>query len=170
MKGGDRVSLFGFAQRPELATPFVADARNFQRLQRAAASLDYHAEEPNFTLALASLTARLQRRSLVILFSDFTDPTAAEMMVESVGRLVEKHLVLFVTIEDSELAGLTAAEPETLDDLAKAVAADSLATQRAVVLQRLRQLGVDVIEAPWDKIGYRLIDRYLQIKNAGSIG
>jgi uncharacterized protein (DUF58 family) len=170
LKGGDRVSLFGFAQRPELATPFVADARNFQRLQRAAASLDYHAEEPNFTLALASLTARLQRRSLVILFSDFTDPTAAEMMVESVGRLVEKHLVLFVTIEDSELAGLTAAEPETLDDLAKAVAADSLATQRAVVLQRLRQLGVDVIEAPWDKIGYRLIDRYLQIKNAGSIG
>lgn len=170
LKGGDRVSLFGFAQRPELATPFVADARNFQRLQRSAASLDYHAEEPNFTLALAALTARLQRRSLVILFSDFTDPTGAEMMVESVGRLVEKHLVLFVTIEDSELSALTAAEPETLDDLAKAVAADSLATQRAIVLQRLRQLGVDVIEAPWDKIGYRLIDRYLEIKNAGSIG
>ena len=30
------------------------------RLQEAAAALDYHAQEPNFTLAMASLTARLQ--------------------------------------------------------------------------------------------------------------
>jgi uncharacterized protein (DUF58 family) len=170
LKGGDRVALFGFAQRPEVLTPFVADSRAFAQLQSAAASLDYHAEEPNFTFAMATLTERLKRRSLVILFSDFTDPTAAEMMIESVGRLVKKHLVLFVTIEDSEIAALTNADPGTLNDLAMAVSADTLARQRALVLQRLRQMGVDIIEAPWDRIGYRLIDAYLDIKRAGAIG
>ncbi|MDN3646478.1 DUF58 domain-containing protein [Pontixanthobacter aestiaquae] len=170
LKGGDRVSLFGFAQRPEVMTPFVGDTRAFYQLQSAAAGLDYHAEEPNFTLALASLTARLQRRSLIVLFTDFTDPTGAEMMIESVGRLVEKHLVLFVTIEDAELQALTQADPNTLDDLAAAVTADTLSRQRAVVLQRLRQMGVDIIEAPWDQIGYRLIDSYLDIKRSGAIG
>ncbi|WP_209349518.1 DUF58 domain-containing protein [Pontixanthobacter sp. CEM42] len=170
LKGGDRVSLFGFAQRPEVMTPFVGDTRAFYQLQSAAAGLDYHAEEPNFTLALASLTARLQRRSLIVLFTDFTDPTGAEMMIESVGRLVEKHLVLFVTIEDAELQELTQADPNTLDDLAAAVTADTLSRQRAVVLQRLRQMGVDIIEAPWDQIGYRLIDSYLDIKRSGAIG
>lgn len=170
LKGGDRVALFGFAQRPEMFTPFVADSRAFARLQSAAASLDYHAEEPNFTFALATLTERLKRRSLVILFSDFTDPTAAEMMIESVGRLVKKHFVLFVTIEDSEIAALTAAQPDSMSDLAMAVSADTLARQRSLVLQRLRQMGVDIIEAPWDRIGYRLIDRYLDIKRSGAIG
>ncbi len=170
LKGGDRVALFGFAQRPEVFTPFVADSRAFAQLQSAAASLDYHAEEPNFTFAMATLTERLKRRSLVILFSDFTDPTAAEMMIESVGRLVKKHLVLFVTIEDSEIAALTNADPGTLNDLAMAVRADTLARQRALVLQRLRQMGVDIIEAPWDRIGYGLIDAYLDIKRAGAIG
>lgn len=170
LKGGDRVSLFGFAQRPEVMTPFVGDTRAFYQLQSAAAGLDYHAEEPNFTLALASLTAKLQRRSLIILFTDFTDPTGAEMMIESVGRLVEKHLVLFVTIEDAELADMADIEPATLDDLAVAVTADTLARQRAIVLQRLRQMGVDIIEAPWDQIGYRLIDSYLDIKRSGAIG
>lgn len=170
LKGGDRVALFGFAQRPEVITPFVADSRAFVRLQSAAAALDYHAEEPNFTFALATLTERLKRRSLVILFSDFTDPTAAEMMIESVGRLVKKHLVLFVTIEDSEIAALTNAQPDSLDNLAMAVSADTLARQRALVLQRLRQMGVDIIEAPWDQIGYRLIDSYLNIKRSGAIG
>jgi uncharacterized protein (DUF58 family) len=170
MKGGDRVALFGFARRPQVMTPFFGETRQFHRLQAAAAGIDYHAEEPNFTLALATLSQRLARRSLIVLFSDFTDPTSAELMVESLGRLVERHLVLFVTIEDSELAELQAAEPDTLDALATAVTADTLARQRALVLQRLRQLGIDVIEAPWDAIGYRLIDRYLDIKRKGAIG
>ncbi len=170
LKGGDRVALFGFAQRPELITPFIGDTDAFHRLQRAAAGLDYHAEEPNFTLALATLTARLKRRSLVILFSDFTDPTAAELMIESVGRLVEKHLVLFVTIEDQDLTEMADAEPVSLGTLAQTVTADTLMRQRALVLQRLRRMGVDIIEAPYDGIGYRLIDRYLEIKRAEAIG
>ena len=170
MKGGDRVALFGFARRPQVMTPFFGETRRFYRLQTAAAGLDYHAEEPNFTLALATLAQRLARRSLMVLFSDFTDPTSAELMIESLGRLVDRHLVLFVTIEDSELASLQAAEPDSIDALATSVAADTLARQRALVLQRLRQLGIDVIEAPWDAIGYRLIDRYLDIKRKGAIG
>lgn len=170
LKGGDRVALFGFAQRPEVITPFVSESRAFSQLQSAAAGIDYHAEEPNFTFALATLTERLKRRSLVILFSDFTDPTAAEMMIESVGRLVKKHLVLFVTIEDSEIASLTNAQPDSLSNLAMAVSADTLARQRTLVLERLRQMGVDIIEAPWDRIGYRLIDSYLNIKRSGAIG
>lgn len=170
LKGGDRVALFGFARRPEVMTPFVGDTRAFHQLQSAAAGLDYHAQEPNFTLALASLTARLKRRSLVILFTDFTDPTGAELMIESVGRLAEKHVVLFVTIEDAELSALADTVPHRLDDLAVAVTAETLARQRRIVLERLRQMGVDIIEAPWDRIGYHVIDSYLDIKREGTIG
>ncbi len=170
LKGGDKVSLFGFAQRPQVMTPFIHDARAFHRLQSAAAGLDYTSAEPNFTLALATLTAKLKRRALIVLFSDFTDPTAAELMVESIGRLVDKHLVLFVTISDSELETFIDEEPSDIATLARSVTADTLAHQRNIVLQRLRRMGVDVIEAPWEKIGYQLIDRYLVIKNSEAIG
>ena len=170
LKGGDRVALFGFADKPRLMTPFVSDSRAFHRLQTAAADLDYETTEPNFTLALATLTARLQRRSLIVLFSDFTDPTSAEIMVESVHRLVRHHLVIFVTMEDTELRGLVEVDPVNVADVATAVSAGALAHQRAIVLQRLRRLGVDVIAAPHDAIGYRLIDRYLAAKRMEAIG
>lgn len=170
LKGGDRVSLFGFADHPQLMTPFITDTRAFHRLQSAAAELDYVPREPNFTLALATLTARLKRRSLIVLFSDFADPTSAELMVESVERLVRHHLVIFVTMVDSELEDLASTEPESMGDIAVAVSADALARQRALVLQRLRRLGVNVIEAPHDTIGYRLIDLYLEKKRAEAIG
>ena len=170
LKGGDRVALFGFARRPQLMTPFIADARAFHRLQSAAAGLDYESAEPNFTLALATLTAKLQRRSLVVIFSDFTDPTAAELMVESLGRLVGKHLVLFVTMTDSEVEDAIAAPPGDIATLARSVTADSIAQQRKLVLGRLRRLGIDVLEAPWESIGPRLIDRYLAIRSSEAIG
>lgn len=170
LKGGDRVALFGFAGKPSLFTPFVTDTRAFHRLQSAAAAFDYSAAEPNFTLALATLTAKLKRRSLIVLFSDFTDPTSAELMVESVERLVRHHLVIFVTMADTELAKLTEAEPDSPLAIATAVGADALARQRALVLQRLRRLGVDVIEAPYQAIGYRLIDRYLETKRTEAVG
>ncbi len=170
LKGGDRVALFGFAARPEVFTPFVSDPRDFKRLQMAAAALDYHAQESNFTLALATLAGRLQRRSLIVVFSDFTDPTSAELMVESIARLVKRHLVLFVTLTDEELESLATAAPHDLEVLGMAVSADALLRQRALVLSRLRQLAVDVIEAPYQQIGTRLIDAYLAIKNKGAIG
>lgn len=170
LKGGDKVALFGFARRPQIMTPFIADARAFHRLQSAAAGLEYEPVEPNFTLALATLTAKLKRRSLVVVFSDFTDPTAAELMVESLGRLVNKHLVLFVTMADSEVESLIATPPSDIATLARSVTADSLAQQRKLVLTRLRRLGIDVLEAPWDRIGPRLIDRYLAIRSSEAIG
>jgi uncharacterized protein (DUF58 family) len=170
LKGGDRVSLFGFASRPEVSTPFIAASGEFHRLQRAAAGLEYRSEEPNFTLALATLASRLQRRSLIVVFSEFTDPTSAELMIESIGRLVQRHVVLFVTMADDELEDLSAAAPDDMETLSMAVSADMLLRQRDLVTRRLRQIGVDVVEAPWRTIGTRLLDASRAIKRSGAIG
>ncbi|MDE1915033.1 MAG: DUF58 domain-containing protein [Sphingomonadales bacterium] len=170
LKSGDLVSLFGFAGRVLLSTPFVTDASGFARLQSAAALLDYEPREPNFTLALATLAQQLQRRSLIVVFSDFTDPTSAQMMVESIGRLVARHRVLFVTMQDEELESAARAAPERLQDVATAVGAGQLLRQRALVTAQLRQMGVDVVEARHDRIGLALIDSYLAIRQKGGIG
>jgi uncharacterized protein (DUF58 family) len=170
LKGGDLVSVFGFAGRVLLSTPFATNASGFGRLQSAAALLDYEPREPNFTLALATLAEQLQRRSLIVVFSDFSDPTSAELMVESIGRLVARHRVLFVTMQDEELETAVRAAPETARDVARAVGAGGLLRQRALVTARLRQIGVDVVEAPYDRIGLALIDSYLAIRQAGGIG
>ena len=91
-------------------------------------------------------------------------------LIESIGRLVSRHVVLFVTMIDAELEDIATARPGDMQDLAMAVTADSLLRQRALVTRRLQQLGVDVIEAPHDLIGTRLIDAYLSIKRSGAIG
>lgn len=166
----DRVALYGFAQRPQVLSPFVTAPRDFARLQEAAAALDYSAEQPNFTLALSTLAARLRRRSLIVVFSEFTDPTSAELMIESMRRLVERHRVIFVVMADAELADFVHAPIRSAQDAAMAVTANTLQQQRTLVLQRLRRAGILVVEAPHQHIGNRLLDAYLSVKRAGSLG
>jgi uncharacterized protein (DUF58 family) len=91
-------------------------------------------------------------------------------MLESVARLVARHVVLFVTLADEELEGLAAGAPTTLAGLAEAVGAGGLLRERGLVLARLRQMGVDVIEARHDGLGTRLLDAYLALRRKGSIG
>ena len=170
LKGGDRVSLFGFAAQVMVSTPFVADTRGFHRLRSAAADLDYTPREANYTLALSTLAQQLTRRSLIVVFSEFSDSTGAELMVESIGRLIARHRVLFVCLRDEELETMAGAEIADMGALGASVAAGALLRQRAWVMRRLRAMGVDVVEAAHDAIGPRLLDAYIAIRSRGGIG
>ena len=76
-----------------------------------AARLDYSTEETNYTLGLTQLGAALERRSLIVVFTDFADTTSAELMLENVARLMQRHLVLFVVFRDEELEAIARREP-----------------------------------------------------------
>ena len=169
LKSGDKTSLFSFAAKPELSTPFLSGSRNFYRMQQDAATIDYRHQESNYTLALSSLSSRLRRRSLIIIFTDFTDPTSADLMLEAAGRLIDKHLVLFVVLEDEELSEFIKKEPVTAEDVARSVTAQSLLDQKKLVVTRLQHMGIDVVEGPHKNIGTRLINSYLKIKRRGAI-
>src|SRR3546814_9155203 len=73
LKLNDRISLFSFAAKPQALTPAYMHTQDFPALQRAASLIDYAHVESNFTLALTTLSAQLNRRSLIILFTEFTD-------------------------------------------------------------------------------------------------
>ncbi len=164
LRGGDRVGLFGFDSQVRTTLEPVTGTAAFGRLQRAAATLEYGTEETNFTLGLTSLTARLNRRSLIVVVTEFVDTVTAEMMIDNLGRAARRHLVLFVTLRDSDVETLAEAEPRSAEDVARATIAHDFLRDRQVVFERLRRLGVLCLEAPGQLIGPELLNRYLDIK------
>lgn len=169
MNAGDRVQLYSFAGKPVQATGFLSGRDKFHLLQRAAGHMDYHFQASNYTLALSTLDARLTRRAMIVIFTEFTDPTSAELLLKSVARLIGKHLLLFVVFEDSELEELANAPPIDDQDIAKAVTASSLLAERERVIAHLRHLGIDVISAKHDQVDTQLINHYLAAKKRGVI-
>ena len=164
LKLGDRVRLFAFDARPRIASGAAAGAQAFPLLQRLAASIDYTVEETNFTLGLNTLSGGLDRRALVVIFTDFADPTSAELMIENVGRLLRTHLVLFVVFRDAALEALAEAEPQTPDDVSRAVIAGALLRQRELVTSRLSRMGARIIDAPLGGMATALVNNYLDAK------
>ena len=164
LKAGDRVGLYAFDERPRLWSGTLAGQGAFTQLQRLASRIDYEAVETNYTLGLVQLSANLQRRSLVVIFSEFTDSTTAELMVEHIARLLKTHLVLFVVIQDEELQSLERAPIERSEDVTKAVLAGTLAAEREAVLTRLNRMGVEILQADIAQLGPALLARYFAIK------
>ena len=169
LKLGDRVGLFAFDARPRAASGLASGPSAFPLLQRLAAGLDYSTEETNFTLGLTTLAGRLDRRALVVVFTDFADPTSAELLIENAARLMRTHLLLFVVFRDDELETLAGHAPETADDVSRAVIAHGLLRQRAAVAARLKRLGAQIVDAPVTGLGTALLNSYLDIKRRGLI-
>lgn len=164
LRSGDRAGLFAFDAVARLSTGPLSGLNAQRTLQTIAGRIDYSSHEANYTLALATLASELKRRSLVVMFTDFADSTSAELMIESLGRLLRRHLVLFVVLRDEELESLTAAEPVEPEDVARAVVASRLLRERDLVLTRLRRMGAHIVEAPADRIGPDVLNAYLDLK------
>jgi uncharacterized protein (DUF58 family) len=164
LKLGDRVAINAFDSRPRLSSGLVSGAGAFAELERIASEIDYSAEETNYTYALTTLGARLTRRSMIILFTEFTDTVSADFMLRALRRLVETHLIVIVVLRDEELEAIAAKDPESADDVTRAITAADLLKDRRVVITRLQHLGVHVVESEYDKVSERLVQSYLDLK------
>ncbi|MEM8550762.1 MAG: DUF58 domain-containing protein [Pseudomonadota bacterium] len=162
--GGDLVGLFVYDAVPRLFVPPEPGRKAFPRLRSHTADLAYVSRETNHTLAMASLMAKTPRRSLIIVFTDFVDPTTAELLVDNAAVLNRRHVVVMVAIADPALRRLAWQAPDSLDDVARAVVGDELIRERAVVMERLAGLGITVIDAEPRALTPRLVSTYLDIK------
>ncbi|MBS0478180.1 MAG: DUF58 domain-containing protein, partial [Proteobacteria bacterium] len=164
LKLGDRVALHSFDSRPRIASGLISGAGAFPELQHLAAKIDYSGDETNYTYALTTLAAQLTRRSMIVLFTEFTDLTSADLMIRAAARLAEKHLLMVVVLRDEELESIVDRAPQTPDDITRAVTAAALLKDRLLALTRLRHLGAHVIESEYDKVSDRLVQGYVDLK------
>ncbi|WP_422368400.1 DUF58 domain-containing protein [Pelagibius sp.] len=164
LRAGDRIGVFGFDSRVRLFSQPTGGVGTFWRLQKAASELSYSPDETNFTLGLSALAGRLNRRSLVILQTEFVDTITAELMVENIERLAARHLVLFVCLQDSTLDETVDGDPTNVNAMSKSVIADEFLRERRIVMERLRRMGVHCLDVKAEQIGPEIINRYLEIK------
>jgi uncharacterized protein (DUF58 family) len=164
LRTGDRVGLYAFADQPQKLLLPQAGLRALPAIRATLARLDYSAAETNFTLAMTDLLQRLRRRTLVVLFTDFVDSVTAELMLRNLRWLCRRHVLLFVALRDPLLPELVERAPRDADDVHRAIVADELQRERALVLERIRAAGAQVLDVLPHELERGLIQRYLAVK------
>jgi uncharacterized protein (DUF58 family) len=79
--------------------------------------------------------------------------------------LTRRHAVVVASPADPALAALTAREPESRADLARAAVAVDVRAARARAAARVRAAGAMVVEAPADRLPSACVAAYLRAKS-----
>ncbi len=164
---GDKAGVMVTAANVLSFTPPAATAGQFGRILNSVYAVEARLEEPRFHLALATITARVKRRSLIIIFTDLIDERASAGLLRYTLGLLPRHLPLVAAMPDTEVLEIADSIPETPHDLYRKGVASNLLDRRESLIAKLTTAGVHVLDVPPDRISPAVLDRYLEIKTKG---
>ncbi len=161
---GDKVGLLTFADSAQTWVAPRGGKRQFHRLLETLYAVEARRVEPNYHEALGYFAAKQSKRSLAIVFTDFSGGSSTDALVAQMSRLQRQHLALLVTIGDPAL--YAAAQQPVVDGAAlhRRTVAERLLAERRATLDSLRRRGVFTLDVAASDLSISLIDRYLQLK------
>ncbi len=167
-RAGDRVDLIAYDRRVRTQVAGTSGPRLMPAVADALAPVEPALVETDWPGAVAAVRQRMSRRALVVLLTSL-EPAAVESgLLPVVGPLAHEHTVVLASVADPEVASLRRGR-ESAAAVFDAAAAERAELERAAVTVRLRQRGVEVVDALPDDLAPRLADTYLALKAAGRL-
>ncbi|CDO85731.1 hypothetical protein AWC29_11025 [Mycobacterium triplex] len=156
----DRVSRAGVfgASRTELLAQLVD----------AMAPLQPTLVESDWRAMVAAIARRTRRRSLVVLLTDLNATALDEGLLPVLPQLSSKHHLLVAAVADPRVDQMAAGRADAAA-VYDAAAAERSRNDRRAIATRLRQSGVEVVDAAPDDLAPALADRYLAMKATGRL-
>jgi len=168
VRAGDRIDLIAVDRRVRARVLGAGRSEVLPALTGAMAGLDAELVEPDAGLMAATVLGIARQRSLVVLLTDLNPAVIEEGLLPRIPALAARHRLLVAAVADPRLAEM-AAERGDAAAIYDAAAAERARSERARVSALLRRLGVEVVDAPPDRLPAALADAYLNLKAAGQL-
>jgi len=169
MASGDNVGLVAYGRKVQHRLAPARGPAHMRSLTEALAVLRSEPAEANHAAAAAALAAGQKRRALIIWLTEVAETAGVPDVIEFATSLVPRHVLLFATMRQPDMATVTAARPANATEMYRVLAAQEAADRRETLLRGLRQRGALVVEASPDALASGLVDRYLEVKERGVI-
>lgn len=166
LRRGERVGLLAFDSEPRVYLPPRAGVAQLNAMLDALASLGTGDLPTSYLRAVAHLEARHRKRSMVLMFTDFTDDISAQEAYASLRALARKHILMFIAVTDPHLEDIFEDERDDESSLFEQAVAGQLLAERRRVLARIERLGVATLDAEPRSLSGPLIRKFLQVRLA----
>jgi uncharacterized protein (DUF58 family) len=166
---GDHVGVLAFGRDVRAQVDPRGSRDQPHRIVDLLFALEPRLEAPNYARAFAALLQRHRRRSLLVLFTDLSEQSVLEPLIEAIPVLLVRHLVLIAAVRDPEVESLAAALPSTSEEAYDKSAAAGFLAWRDDATARLRRLGATTLDLHPGELAGRVADEYLRIKALGRL-
>lgn len=168
-RGGDQVGLLAFADAVRTFLPPTGGPRAARRVVQAAYDLAPELVETSYDVAFRALSARVRKRTLVVLFTQVVDEVSAGELLRQMRGVLPRHLPLCVLFRDADIDRMLdpgsreGAGAPALDPYVQGAAAEIVGF-RDRVIRELKKQGALVLDVVTSELTPALINRYLEIK------
>ncbi len=168
VRAGDRVDLIAADRRVRARVVGAGRTDTLAAITNEMAVLEPDLIDPDITLMAATVLGIARQRCLVVLMTDLNPAAIEQGLLPHVQLLSSRHQLLVAAVADPRLVEM-AAERDDVASIYNAAAAIRAQASRAQVSARLKRRGVQVVDAPPDRLPPALADAYLSLKAAGRL-
>jgi uncharacterized protein (DUF58 family) len=167
-RAGDRIDMIAVDRRVRARVLGASRSGVLAALTSAMAALDAELIESDAGLMAATVLGIARQRCLVVLLTDLNPAAIEEGLLPRVPALAARHRLLVAAVADPRLDEMAAGRGDAAA-VYGAAAGERARSERARISARLRRRGVEVVDAPPDRLPAALADAYLNLKAAGRL-
>jgi len=167
-RAGDRVDLIAADRRVRAMVVGAGRESVLAAFTSEMALLESDLTESDIEMMIATVLSIARQRCLVVLLTDLNPAAIEQGLLPHVQLLSSRHQVLLAAVADPRVAEMASSTGDAgaVYDAAAAVVAQS---GRARIGELLRRHGVEIVDAPPDRLPPALADAYLSLKAAGRL-
>lgn len=165
----DKAGLLTFSDK--IGTTIKAD-RNANQLRLISEALYQEKErnlESNYELLYYSVRNFVKNRSMLILYTNFESMYACERVLPILRKINALHLLIVVFFENTEVDALSMQKVGDVQGIYLQTIAQKFLNEKQMIVQKLRQFGIQSILTPPEKLNVEVVNKYLEMKSRGMI-
>lgn len=169
IKNGDKTGLITFSDK--MGTQLAADksAGQLRRIMEELYAQKSQFLEPNYALLYNSLRRTVKTRSLIILFANFETEFAMRRALPILRKIKEKHVLVTVLFQNSDLETLAFKQPKTIRDVYQSAVAEKMTNVKSKIALELKRNGIHTVLTLPENLSINTINKYLELKAKGAL-
>jgi len=169
IKKGDKAGLVTFAEKMGIVLPAKNQVRQMRTIQEGLYKLQTRFLESDYEKLYANIRHKINRRSLLLLFTNFESLTALQRQLPSIRKIAKRHLVVVIFFENTELKELLEAPADGVLPIYQKTIAEKFAFEKRQIVKELQLHGIQAILTSPQNLTVNTINKYLELKSRGLI-
>jgi uncharacterized protein (DUF58 family) len=166
---GDRVGLLAYGQVIQQRVLPGRGAAHLRQIIESLAQLRAEAAEADHLRSTAVLNRLQPRRALILWLTDLAETAMRPEVIDGATQLLRRHLLLFVTMAQPEVAAIAQARPGSVEQMFRAAAAQEMAGRRELLLAHLREQGALTLDLDPESLTSTVLNQYLSVKERAMV-
>ncbi len=164
VKKQDKAGLLTFEKKTDAFVKADNKPLQIRRIMEALYHIDTNFRESDYQYLLTDSLKKIQKRSLLILFTNFETLDALKRQLPYLRALSKKHVVLTVIFENTLLNDVYSRKINTTKDIYTQTIAAKFVHEKQLIVQELQLHGIKTVYTKPADLSVNLLNKYLEIK------